>query len=233
LWQTVGMTAASIRARVRAEMTDEIKNVARRHLATDGANLSLRAVARDLGMASSAVYRYFASRDELLTAMIIDAYDALGGAAEDAVGDGAFVDRFLNVCHAVRGWALAHPHEWALIYGSPVPGYQAPRDTVGPAVRVILLIGRIVADASAAGEVRDGAPIGGKLGEELAYVAEQAAPGTAPQLVARAIAAWIHLCGAVSAELFGQLNNTIDARHDFFELQMRGAAATITSGGRG
>ncbi len=68
------MTAASIRARVRAEMTDEIKNVARRHLATDGANLSLRAVARDLGMASSAVYRYFASRDELLTALIIDAY---------------------------------------------------------------------------------------------------------------------------------------------------------------
>ena len=79
------MSAASIRARVRAEMTDEIKTVARRHLATDGANLSLRAVARDIGMASSAVYRYFASRDELLTALIIDAYDALGAAAEAAV----------------------------------------------------------------------------------------------------------------------------------------------------
>jgi AcrR family transcriptional regulator len=222
------MTAASIRARVRAEMTDEIKNVARRHLATDGANLSLRAVARDLGMASSAVYRYFASRDELLTAMIIDAYDALGSSAEASVSDGKFPDRFLNVCHAVRDWALAHPHEWALIYGSPVPGYQAPRDTVGPAIRVILLIGRLVGDAAAAGEVEAGPPIGGKLGEDLEYVAERAAPGAPPQLVARAVSAWIHLCGAVSAELFGQLNNTIEARRDFFELQMRGAASIIS-----
>jgi AcrR family transcriptional regulator len=222
------MTAASIRARVRAEMTDEIKNVARRHLATDGANLSLRAVARDLGMASSAVYRYFASRDELLTAMIIDAYDALGSTAEASVTGDAFVERFLGVCHSVRDWALAHPHEWALIYGSPVPGYQAPRDTVGPAVRVILLIGRIVADAATAGEVEAGEPIRGKLGEELAFVASQAAPGTPPQLVARAVSAWIHLCGAVSAELFGQLNNTIDARREFFELQMRGAATIIS-----
>ena len=222
------MTAASIRARVRAEMTDEIKSVARRHLATDGANLSLRAVARDLGMASSAVYRYFASRDELLTALIIDAYDALGSSAEASVGAGGFLDRFLSACHAVRDWALAHPHEWALIYGSPVPGYQAPRDTVGPAVRVILLIGRIVGDAVTAGEVRPGEPIGGKLGDELAYVAEQAVPGMPPQLVASAFAAWIHLCGAVSAELFGQLNNTIEARREFFELQMRGAAALIS-----
>ncbi|MFB9361477.1 TetR/AcrR family transcriptional regulator [Actinoplanes nipponensis] len=222
------MTAASIRARVRAEMTDEIKTVARRHLATDGANLSLRAVARDLGMASSAVYRYFASRDELLTAMIIDAYDALGGTVEAAVSGTGFPDRFLGVCHAVRDWALANPHEWALIYGSPVPGYQAPTDTVGPAIRVILVIGRIVGEASAAGEVPAGEPIGGRLGDDLRYVAERAAPGTPPQLVARAIAAWIHLCGAVSAELFGQLNNTIEARREFFELQMRGAAAMIS-----
>jgi AcrR family transcriptional regulator len=209
-------------------MTDEIKNVARRHLVTEGANLSLRAVARDLGMASSAVYRYFASRDELLTAMIIDAYDALGSSAEASVNDGGFPDSFLSVCHAVRDWALAHPHEWALIYGSPVPGYQAPRDTVGPAIRVILLIGRLVGDAAAAGEVEAGPPIGGKLGADLEYVAEQAAPGTPPQLVARAVAAWIHLCGAVSAELFGQLNNTIEARREFFELQMRGAASVIS-----
>ena len=222
------MTAASIRARVRAEMTDEIKTVARRHLATDGANLSLRAVARDLGMASSAVYRYFASRDELLTAMIIDAYDALGRTAEASVTDGAFVDRFLGVTHAVRDWALAHPHEWALIYGSPVPGYQAPRDTVEAAVRVVLVIGRLVGQAWAAGEIETGAPIAGQLGQELEFVASQAAPGTPPQAVARAMAAWIHLNGAVSAELFGQLNNTIEARREFFELQMLGAASIVS-----
>src|SRR5213595_544247 len=81
------MAAPSIRARVRAQMIDEIKSTARRHLATDGANLSLRAVARDMGMVSSALYRYFASRDELLTALIIDAYNSLGEAAE--AGDAA------------------------------------------------------------------------------------------------------------------------------------------------
>jgi AcrR family transcriptional regulator len=208
-------------------MTDEIKAVARRHLATDGANLSLRAVARDLGMASSAVYRYFASRDELLTALIIDAYDAVGAAAEQAAGSGSHRQRFLAVCHAVREWALADPHQWALIYGSPVPGYRAPQDTVGPATRVILLIGAIVRDAALADAVDAGEPIGGKLGEELAHVADQAAPGAPPQLVARSLAAWIHMCGAISAELFGQLNNTIGERREFFDLQMRGAATTI------
>src|SRR3954471_22548964 len=116
------MSAAGVRARVRAEMTDEIKTVARRHLASDGANLSLRAVARDLGMASSTVYRYFASRDDLLTALIIDAYDAVGEAAERAgAAPGQPLDRLLAVASTIRDWALAQPHQWALIYGTPVP----------------------------------------------------------------------------------------------------------------
>ena len=221
------MTAASIRARVRAEMTDEIKAVARRHLATDGANLSLRAVARDLGMASSAVYRYFSSRDELLTALIIDAYAGLGAAAEAVGDDGDFRARWLAVCHAVRDWALANPNEWALIYGSPVPGYRAPQDTVAQAIRVILRIGVIVHDAAAAGRVEAGTPVGGALGAEFAAVADLVAPGTPPQVVARAMAGWIQLCGAVSAELFGQLNNTVNARRDFFEYQMLGTAGFI------
>ena len=73
------------RERARAELTDEIKAVARRQLATVGAQgLSLRAVSRELGMVSSALYRYFPSRDDLLTVLIIDAYDALGEAAEAA-----------------------------------------------------------------------------------------------------------------------------------------------------
>src|SRR5215468_9022279 len=98
------MSASGVRARVRAEMTDEIKTVARRHLATDGANLSLRAVARDMGMASSAVYRYFASRDELLTALIIEAYDSVGEAAERAAATAAqegadFAERLVAVGH--------------------------------------------------------------------------------------------------------------------------------------
>src|SRR5204863_3789612 len=119
------MTAGSIRARVRAELVDEIKAVARRHLAADGANLSLRAVARDMGMVSSALYRYFASRDDLLTALIIDAYDAMGEAAERA--DASVTERtdltgrWQAICRGVRAWALAHPAEYALLFGTPVP----------------------------------------------------------------------------------------------------------------
>jgi AcrR family transcriptional regulator len=211
------MKAASLRARVRAEMTDEIKAVARRHLSTDGANLSLRAVARDLGMASSAVYRYFASRDELLTALIIDAYGSLGDAAEAAPQD------WLAVCHAIRDWALANPHEWALIYGSPVPGYQAPQATVPAAARVILTLANTVIAA----DVPAGEPVTGQLGEELRAVADGFVPGAAPQVVGRAMGAWLHCCGAISAELFGQLQNTVEARREFFEFQMRGAAAWV------
>src|ERR1700744_1415209 len=74
------------RERARTELTREIKEEARRQLAAAGADgLSLRAVARELGMVSSALYRYYPSRDELLTALIIDAYDAIGAAVEDAI----------------------------------------------------------------------------------------------------------------------------------------------------
>ncbi|MBM2619107.1 WHG domain-containing protein [Actinoplanes sp. LDG1-06] len=241
------MSASGVRARVRAEMTDEIKAVARRHLATDGANLSLRAVARDMGMASSAVYRYFASRDELLTAMIIDAYNSLGEAAEQAAQGAAGkatgkeagkeaaeqngkteLDRFLAATHAVREWALADPHQWALIYGSPVPGYQAPQDTIGPATRVILLIADIVKSAYDSGRIAERPPITGQFAEELRVVADNYAAGTPPRAVAAALSAFLHLSGAVSSELFGQLNKSVEEdRRGFFEFQMRGAAFLI------
>ncbi|MEU8815303.1 TetR/AcrR family transcriptional regulator [Actinoplanes sp. NPDC048796] len=223
------MSASGVRARVRAEMTEEIKAVAKRHLVTDGANLSLRAVARDMGMASSAVYRYFASRDELLTALIVDAYNAVGEGAERAAATGTGdLDRFLRATHAVRDWALANPHEWALIYGSPVPGYQAPQDTIGPATRVILLIAGIVRDAYLAGRVAEREPITGGYADELGRVAEQYTPGAPARLVAAAMSAFIHLGGAISAELFGQLKNSVDEdRRGFFEYQMRGEADRI------
>ncbi|MGX6602906.1 TetR/AcrR family transcriptional regulator [Micromonosporaceae bacterium Da 78-11] len=223
------MSASGVRARVRAEMTEEIKTVARRHLATDGANLSLRAVARDLGMASSAVYRYFASRDELLTALIIDAYDSVGGAAERAAGLAHDpVDRWLAMSSAVRDWALADPHQWALIYGSPVPGYQAPTDTITPAIRVIMQTAGIVRDAYRIGRVTEQPAISGRYADELAGVAAQFGEEIPPRLVGASIAAFFQLCGAVSAELFGQLSNSVDEdRRGFFEFQMRGAASFI------
>src|SRR5262244_2472917 len=142
------------RERVRAELTREITETARRHLATDGAaGLSLRAVARELGMVSSAVYRYFPSRDDLLTALIIDGYNAIGAAVEQADGTCRRDDyhgRWLAACRAVRDWALAHPHEYSLVYGSPVPGYRAPEQTIGPASRVPLALVSVLAGAAEA-----------------------------------------------------------------------------------
>ena len=121
------------------ELTREIKDVARRQLGEHGsAGLSLRAVARELGMVSSAVYRYFPSRDELLTALIIDAYQAIADAAEHSesrVRRGDLAGRWLATARAMRRWAVEHPQEYALIFGSPVPGYQAPQDTIDPAAR--------------------------------------------------------------------------------------------------
>src|SRR6185312_1359823 len=106
------------RQRARAELTREIKEAARRQLAEAGApQLSLRAVARELGLVSSALYRYFPSRDDLLTALIIDAYDSLGASAEAAhaqVAGAGPRERWIAVCVAARRWALAQPHEYAL-----------------------------------------------------------------------------------------------------------------------
>jgi AcrR family transcriptional regulator len=219
--------AVSIRSRVRAEMIESIKTIARAQLAEVGAaNLSLRAVARELGVVSSALYRYFASRDDLLTALIIDAYDALGEAAEsaDARLDRAELrGRWLAICHAVRDWALAHPHEYALIYGSPVPGYRAPTDTVGPAQRGVLALGSILRDGVAAGRVSeptDGRRPPAAVGAELTRVRDLAFPGIPVGLMARGIAAWIQVLGTVSFELFGQFNNVFADRAAHFDYQM-------------
>ncbi len=272
-------TAASIRARVRAEMIDEIKETARRQLATEGANLSLRAITRELGVVSSALYRYFASRDELLTALIIDAYNAIGEAGERA--DAAITERldltrrWLAVANAWRDWALAHPAEYALIHGSPVPGYAAPADTIAPASRRFLVIAAIIRDGHQSGvlapaptpPIPASAPASAEQSPALASAAPSAdaspatpsanAPATpvrtpterplipAPLraeldavaaalgveaetgLTARILIAVTELFGALNFELFGQLNNTIDERHDWFDLQARMMADLI------
>ena len=211
------------RERVRAELTREIAEAARRQLATEGAaGLSLRAVARELGMVSSAVYRYFPSRDDLLTALIIDGYNAVGEAAEqaDAACPGAdYSGRWLAVCRAVRAWALAHPHEYALVYGSPVPGYRAPEQTIAPASRVAAVLSNVLSEAHAAGVL---APPGicppppEAFAPDAARLREALLPAVPDEVVARALAAWAGVFGMVSFELFGQFDNVVTDREAFF-----------------
>jgi AcrR family transcriptional regulator len=225
--------AASLRARVRAEMTDEIKRVAREHLASAGApNLSLRAVARERGMVSSAVDRYFPSRDELLTALILDAYNALGEAVEEAeaaIDRADLVARHRIVCTTVRGWALANPHEYALTYGTPVPGYAAPQATVEPAGRVPMVLTRILHDGVSAGILRphpaDWLPPA--VMAEMNQLVAATYPGIPAPVMARGVISWTELFGAVSFEVFGRFNGMIEARDEWFEHQVHAMARLV------
>jgi len=243
--RATGQQAPSVprtaRERARAEITREILQAGRKHLATDGAAaLSLRAIARDLGMASSAVYRYVASRDDLLTRLIIDAYNSLGAVAEAAAAapDGDdLASRWSAICFAVRAWALANPNEWALIYGSPVPGYTAPADTIGPASRVSNLLIQLLAEAA-----ERGIKLPDPAGRELSTAARTAlAPVLAvlPRAVSdTAIQAglmlWSALLGTISLELFGQFHNVVSDvpadRDAFFAECVRRWAAQIGIG---
>ncbi|MFD7028705.1 TetR/AcrR family transcriptional regulator [Streptomyces sp. NPDC059917] len=216
-------TVRGARERARTEITAAIKDEARRQLAAEGAaKLSLRAVARELGMASSALYRYFPSRDDLLTALIVDAYDSLGAAAEAAhARTGATAAApprtcWLAVCRAVRVWALAHPHEYALIYGSPVPGYAAPASTVAPASRVGLVLIAIVRSAHQ-GPGLALPPLAPALRPEAERMVADFAPGLPPEVAPALVAAWAQLVGLVSFELFGQFHRVVEEREAFFD----------------
>jgi AcrR family transcriptional regulator len=250
LQNTAGQNAAprTARERARVELTREIKEEARRQLAATGADgMSLRAVARELGMVSSALYRYYPSRDDLLTALIIDAYNAIGEAAEQAIasaepgaGAGAARARWIAACHAIRDWARSRPHEYALIYGSPVPGYRAPEATIGPAARVPLAFAGVLAEANAGGELtcdQEWQPVAGALGHQVAGgLADQAAalaaalslvtvgaqpavpsgPGVPPDSLVRAVIAWTQLFGMISFELFGQFVGSFEPADALF-----------------
>ena len=222
------------RERVRAELIREITEIARRQLATEGAaGLSLRAVAREMGMVSSAIYRYFPSRDDLLTTLIIDGYNAVGTAVEKA--DAArpaegYAGRWLAACRAVREWALAHPHEYALVYGSPVPGYQAPEHTIGPASRAAAVFGKIIGDAYRAGAVAvpgpatghtsatvPGLPVPESFVPDAGRLRDAILAGVPDEVAAGALIAWSGLFGLVSFELFGQFENVVTDRAAFFD----------------
>ena len=223
--------STGLRARIRAELTSEIKDEARRQLAAEGApGLSLRAVTRALGMASSAIYRYFPSRDDLLTALIVDAYDAVGAAAEAADAGCAredFGGRWQAVGVAIRAWAVANPHEYALVYGSPVPGYRAPEDTIGPASRVTLVLARMVDEAARDGVLvvpAEGSglpPLDADVVAECRRLADLALPHAPDEIVVRAVIAWTQVFGMISFELFGHFHSVIESVEPVFVRALR------------
>jgi AcrR family transcriptional regulator len=225
--------ARGVRARARAEMTEQIKLVARRHLAVDGPDLSLRAVARELGVVSSAVYRYFASRDELLTALILDGYNSLGEEVERAEAAAPRHDlsgRWYAAGRGIRAWSLANRAEYALLYGTPVPGYAAPQDTVGPASRPVLVLTGILRDGVERGLLfpRAGERLPRPVRADLVALARVPGfEGVPAAVLARGMTAWAQLFGSVSFELFGRLQNAVHDYEAYFDYQLRAMAAHI------
>jgi AcrR family transcriptional regulator len=193
----------------RERIEREIIAIGRRHLVTEGAaGLSVRAIARELGMVSSAVYRYVASRDDLLTLLLIDAYTELADAVDRAhrSTSGSWAEQALASARAARQWAIDQPACWALLYGSPVPGYHAPAErTVGPGTRVVGALFAAVASGIAAGDIvvpniQAPEPMStdfDAVRAEFAFTGDDAT-------VLKCFLLWAALVGAISLEVFGQ-----------------------------
>jgi AcrR family transcriptional regulator len=225
-----GVAPLSRRARLQRETTDEIKALAREQLRVEGpAGFSLRAIARDMGMASSAVYRYFPSREVLVTALCADAYDSLGEAVEAAAGRPQaheYLSRWWAISHGIRDWALAHSSEFGLIFGAPVPGHQADVRETGPASA------RFVAPMLAAYEaaVRAGAadpglaqvPIDVEIGPMLEYFIDHTDPPCPARLAVLVVNQLACSLGFIALETFGALPKLIADPTEFYGSHVRG-----------
>lgn len=221
------------RQETRDRIEAQIVENGRRQLATVGAaGLSLRAVARDLGMVSSAVYRYVASRDELLTLLLVDAYSQMADAvdaARDAAPDG-WREEMAAVATAMRRWAVEHPSGWALLYGSPVPGYDAPGElTTGPGTRVVAALLGCVADGVIAGDVRTSDPAGHRTSADFDRLREEFAFPGDDAVLSRCLLIWVGLIGAISMEVFGGYgDDTFADPAAVFDTHVRLLTATLT-----
>ncbi len=207
--------STGLRARRRQELLAAIRTAALEELRRSGAaGLSLRAVARDVGIAVSALYRYFPSRDELLTDLIVAAFDqhadsVEAGGAHDDVGEALH-----GAMQAYRDWAVAHPAEFGLAYGAPVPGYVAPPEhTVRAGTRIGRFALGLLARAHAEGRLdpdtlhRRAARLSPGTAEQLETWAERHEQRVPTEVLAIWLDLFVHLHGLVSMEVFGLLDD--------------------------
>ncbi|MEU7144117.1 WHG domain-containing protein [Nocardia sp. NPDC046473] len=216
------------RARARAQTMTDIVRIGREHLATDGAAaLSLRAVARDLGVVSSAVYRYVSSRDELLTLLVVDGYNALGDEVDAALAEAPDdpIGQIRILARTVRRWALAEPARYGLLFGTPVPGYDAPADeTMAPGTRVIIALQSLFARAYQSDLLHVPALVprlSSPLATDFAQIRNDLHLDIPDWLIIRGVTFWASLFGAVSADVFDMYGaETFADRAELFELQL-------------
>jgi len=198
----------SRRARYRAATREEAKEIALRQLASGGPEaISLNAIGKAMGTSGPALYRYFAGRDALLTELIIDAYRDLATTIETAAGHGdpaAPSDKLRALAAAIRAWALAHPHRYLLLYGTPVPGYVAPAGTVPLARRVLTPLLAVLATLP---QTEATTPTLSALDAQLATWAQQTGQDVDGSLLRRGLILWTRLHGAISLEVEGHFGD--------------------------
>jgi AcrR family transcriptional regulator len=227
----------TLRARRRAETIAEITDVARQHVAEHGlGGLSLRAVAREMGMAVSALYRYFPSRDDLVTALLLDAFTAQAEHVEAATRGHADPVAALRAAFvAFRAWSIARPSEYGLMYGSPLPGYVAPEHPLLAAgTRVAALLFSLVDKAERQGLV-DGSATAQRVAalpsahlEQLEAWRDRRRPETSLTGVVITVDLWTRLQGLVSLEVLGQLRPVLPDPGPYF---LATADEVLTSAG--
>jgi AcrR family transcriptional regulator len=221
--------APTRRARQRAAAIDEIKTLAKLQLAEQGPGaLSLRAIAREMGTASSALYRYFPSQGDLITALCVDAYDSAANAliaARAAAPPGRPAGQWLAICLAHRQWSLDHRSDFALLFGTPLPGYQAPEEITGPAAArftaVPLSVYAAAIGAGAAAPGRTQIPPGLRPGQLWTSLSGGESPDGEPRLAGIVLSAWASVLGYLTAEIFGSLTRLISDTDMLYQAHVR------------
>lgn len=210
------------------ELRESIKATARQHMAADGtAALSLRAIARDLNLTAPALYRYFASRNDLITALVLDAYNALADALQAASQRQPDVDvatRLYAVLLGYRDWALAHPIDFTLIYGNPIPGYEAPREpSVAAARRGLVFIVGLLQDTLNSGLLHpqpEYAHLPPTVEAYLSEMAEAADIDADPLVLYLATVGWTRIHGIIMLELFTHIQPVIGDSEAFYRFEI-------------
>jgi len=215
-----------MRERYRAQVRSEVKQAALRQLAESGpAGLSVSAIGKELGVSGPALYRYFAGRDELLTELVIDAYQDLAEALAAAAGRAPGRDpraRFEALARAYRSWALAQPHRYRLLFGPPLPGYDAHAkrlvDASEASMNELLATLRGLGDPVVA-------PPGQPLAAQLSAWAQAHGFAVDPAIALRAVLIWSRLHGVVSLEIAGNFASMGLDPGQIFEAEL----ATLTA----
>ncbi|MBX3082509.1 MAG: TetR/AcrR family transcriptional regulator [Anaerolineae bacterium] len=198
------------RERQREATREEIKTIALKQMARKGtAGLSLRGIAEEMGLTVTALYRYYGSLDDLITALIMDGFDAQADSLQAAVdrnlrnGAGA---QLLALMLDYRDWALANPAVFQLLYGNPIPGYEAPAElTVPKAKRGIDIVFSVLMPEFQAGTLR----LPPEADPNVIKAALADYPGLDPALLYITIEGRLRMHGLVMLELHGHLEGTV------------------------